>query len=611
MACGYRAARLYDALTGEPLLDFKHEASVEGAAFTPDEQHIVTVSQDKTARLWDAATGAPLGEPLPHRWPVTKLAVSGDGRRLLTFAHNQREAALRDLENGGALLQWVSMDAPVFGAAFNRGSTQFALASWGGGAALFDAEGVPSRTMLPVQDRRVRCTTFSPDGRWLAAAAWEGGALLWDTQARGPGPATMRSSRPSDEMVFSPDGRLLAVTSYDIVHLWNLGEMQEGNPWLPQEPSEIAWTLSGDARRLASARMDGTIQVVDAATLRTLATLPAQPGLKSVSLSRDGERLLTVSQGNTARLWLAASAQPFTAARPLPAAARPVAWSGDSRFIALACDDNAVRLLDGTSGEDLGLVLSHPRAVAQAVFNADATFLITASGVEARVWDLGARQLRHTLRHKAGIRHVAAAPAGTRVVVSCGDNTAYTFDAQVWDAATGQAGPSLRATDGMRHAEFSPDGRWIVTAGDDGYGRVWDAASGAPVSAPMRHANEVYWAAFSPDGLRVVTAGQDRTVRVWDAATGEPLNAPLRHERTVTHAAFLPEGRRVVSYGADGWRSWDLPPASGTDAELMLRAQVLSASRIDSGGFTAPLDRTSLSNAWRRLRLGQPPSGAP
>jgi WD40 repeat protein len=58
-------------------------------------------------------------------------------------------------------------------------------------------------------------------------------------------------------------------------------------------------------------------------------------------------------------------------------------------------------------------------------------------------------------------------------------------------------------------------------------------------------------AAFSPDGARVVTASNDQTARVWDAATGEPLTGPLEHQGTVWTAAFSPNGMRVVTASGD------------------------------------------------------------
>ena len=45
-------------------LDLGHDDAVSSAAFSPDGKRIVTASYDKTARVWDAATGQPIGEPL-------------------------------------------------------------------------------------------------------------------------------------------------------------------------------------------------------------------------------------------------------------------------------------------------------------------------------------------------------------------------------------------------------------------------------------------------------------------------------------------------------------------------------------------------------------------
>ena len=44
----------------------RHDQSVRCVAFDPDSTKVATASFDKTARLWDAATGNPLGEPMRH-----------------------------------------------------------------------------------------------------------------------------------------------------------------------------------------------------------------------------------------------------------------------------------------------------------------------------------------------------------------------------------------------------------------------------------------------------------------------------------------------------------------------------------------------------------------
>src|SRR5262249_23946886 len=75
-------------------------------------------------------------------------------------------------------------------------------------------------------------------------------------------------------------------------------------------------------------------------------------------------------------------------------------------------------------------------------------------------------------------------------------------------------------------AEVRPDGSGLVRASADRTARVWDAATGQPVTPPLEHRGGVMSAAFSPDGRFVVTASADHTARVWDAATGQPVTPP-------------------------------------------------------------------------------------
>jgi WD40 repeat protein len=63
---------------------------------------VVTASFDKTARIWDAATGKPVGEPLRHEDGVMSAAFSPDGTRVVT-ASLDNTARIWDVRRGVSL----------------------------------------------------------------------------------------------------------------------------------------------------------------------------------------------------------------------------------------------------------------------------------------------------------------------------------------------------------------------------------------------------------------------------------------------------------------------------------------------------------------------------
>jgi len=84
---GDRTAQLWDAETGKPIGEALrgHQDFVRTAKFSRDGKRIVTASADKTARLWDAEIGQPIGEPfVGHTAAVDSADFSPDGPLVLT-----------------------------------------------------------------------------------------------------------------------------------------------------------------------------------------------------------------------------------------------------------------------------------------------------------------------------------------------------------------------------------------------------------------------------------------------------------------------------------------------------------------------------------------------
>ncbi len=87
-------ARLHE-LTG-------HQGGVTSVALSGDGRHIVSGSGDRTVAVWDLQTGERLHELTGHQDGVRSVALSGDGRCIVSGSYD-RTVAVWDPQSGPRL----------------------------------------------------------------------------------------------------------------------------------------------------------------------------------------------------------------------------------------------------------------------------------------------------------------------------------------------------------------------------------------------------------------------------------------------------------------------------------------------------------------------------
>ena len=116
-----KTAKVWEAASGKELLTLKgHSDSVYSVAFSPDGQRIMTGSADHTAKVWDAASGRELLTLKGHSAPIWSVAFAPDGRRIVTGSWDLT-AKVWDAASGKELLTLKGHRHGIMSVAFSAG----------------------------------------------------------------------------------------------------------------------------------------------------------------------------------------------------------------------------------------------------------------------------------------------------------------------------------------------------------------------------------------------------------------------------------------------------------------------------------------------------------
>jgi WD40 repeat protein len=530
----------WEVATGRTLAPFEqgHRSAVLRLAFAGNGKVLVTGDQDGLVLVRDPDTGQVRHRLGPHRDLVAVLAISGDGRTVISGGCNQSNlVSVWDATTGRLVRELETRPFDPFdneSSALAPDGSLVAVGREGYEVVIWEVRtGKIVATLEEEQDQdiqegdphevhdEVTDLAFSPDGKTLASAGRDSSVRLWDV-------ATWTERRRLDwregeaeAIAFSPDGTSLVVAGGEgVVRVWALPEGRERVRTSGHRAgiSQLAW--SPDGRSIVSVGRDDAVCVIDAATGEQVRREVLLPQIRyAIDLTPDGQflayqgllsdRRVSVLKPSTGQVVRVVDLRSERGGVLVPR----LSADGRTLFIGDVTRDDERRLImihDLAAGKETRRIEAEEYIMDLKV-SPDGRFLATHWINNIHIYDVATGRLRHRLQHKR------AWP-----------------DHDVYDFA------------------FSPDGALLATAGRDGHIRLWEVSSGRALRSLASHPTGVWRVVISPDGKTLAsTSLQEPVIRLYEVASGREIDRLEGHLAGVGCLAFDPEGHRLATGSYD------------------------------------------------------------
>lgn len=643
LSSGRHEARLWDLRTlqplGHPLRG--HVERITAAALTDrgDASLAVTVSNDRTARIWDLTADQP---DEGHTRPVCSTAYGEfQGRPLIVTGGEDATARLWDLRRRtpvGSPMEGHSGEVSAVAFGLVRGRAVVATGGSDTTVRLWDPfQGAALGPPLTGHTNTVRCVVFGElDGtRVVASGAEDGTVRLWDTTSgEVVGSPLVGHIGGISHLAVRRAGRGLEIvlsTTSDHAYVWHLTGRGADWPTGPHAhfnvedltPAAMAVGVGfHGARPVVLSKFEGNSIHLHDVVSRSAVGGPFLGHTEFVmagALGRLGRNAVVATMGydNTVRIWNLETAAPmgeplegFTGG-PRTLRTAPLFAQVDGAPVVVVATSRDVRVWDAVAmrpygeplcGEDRSLVSVD---ILQPTDGRAIVVTGAANGV-ARTHDLeDGRQVA------AHLTSVAQRMTDSTAVQLNGDSVLVRSswkDAEVWSLGSRRRIGRRMGASNRACLQNVDDRSVVVSVAGDYALHAWDLHTQAPVCPPMTgHTADVMTVRTAVvRGVPIVaSASRDGTVRLWDIRTGSPYAERLGGHEMGAYGLEIArlEGRDIVISGAgDGrLRFWDL--ADGQDAGVELSpfpsaVRAIRAADVHGTPVTVAADRYGLMRVW-------------
>lgn len=281
-----------------------HRFEVTGIAVSPDGKTLISCSNDEMIKLWSFPEGRLIHTLEGHREAILCMALSPNGQHLIT-GDEKGEVRLwiirKKKPERSKFKKVLSHHTDIVEAAAISPDSKFAVTADIFGTFVVWSLPDGGKITSWKGPNRVDCVAFSPDGKIFAAVGADHKLDIWSFEKENLG-TLLRSidiGEWNDAVLFSPDGKRL-VTRYWLdsrLRIWNTDNWTQ-EKYLGFDDIDVeALAFSPDGSILAGGRQ--VIKIWNFPSMKTKATIPEGGGNAVVmTFSPDGIHLVTGNWSN-------------------------------------------------------------------------------------------------------------------------------------------------------------------------------------------------------------------------------------------------------------------------------------------------------------------------
>jgi WD40 repeat protein/serine/threonine protein kinase len=223
-----RVVKLWDLTAGKELGSFRGTQGM--ATLSPDGRRLAWSTEGAGVEVRNTETGREaLQIPTTHPGPVISVSYSPDGKRLVTASWD-KTAKVWDATTGAELFTLRGHNHVVQYAVFSQDGRRLATASWDKTAKVWDAMTGKEIFTLRGHGERVGDLAFSPDGKYLASASYDHTVKIWDMKSGKELLTLAAHSGYVSGVAFSPDGEQLATAGgyrgKGEIKIWDVSQLK-------------------------------------------------------------------------------------------------------------------------------------------------------------------------------------------------------------------------------------------------------------------------------------------------------------------------------------------------------------------------------------------------